>query len=163
VATVKTKKQPKTTKGEDSLDIELRPREDESLGAYIRRMRLIRGMGLGAVADATPKIPESRHVSYSYLSQIELGRALNPSRERLLSIAEALGVPPQWILEKAGFSGGSEVTPEDGASPSPIVQQIALRAGKLDRTDQEAFLQMIDAVVRLRRTRKNSGRKGPKS
>jgi transcriptional regulator with XRE-family HTH domain len=155
-------KSSKSTKGEDALDIELSPRDDESLGAYIRRMRLMRGMGLGAVADATPKVPESRHVSYSYLSQIELGRALKPSRERLLSIAEVLGVPPAWLLEKAGFSGRGELAPEDDSSPSPIVQQIALRAGKLDRTDQEAFLQMIDAVVRLRRSRKDLGRRGPK-
>lgn len=156
-------KQPKSTKGEDALSTELHPRDDESLGAYVRRIRLMRGMGLGEVADATPKVPESRHISYSYLSQIELGRALRPSRERLLSIAEALGLPPQWLLEKAGFSGGSGVIPEESSSPTPIVQQIALRAGKLDRTDQEAFLQMIDAVVRLRRTRRDSGRKGAKS
>ena len=153
----------KSTQGDDALNTELRPREDESLGAYIRRIRLIRGMGLGAVADATPKVPESRHISYSYLSQIEVGRALHPSRERLLSIAEALGVPPEWLLEKAGFKAGSGLTPEDSESPSPIVQQISLRAGKLDRTDQEAFLQMIDAVVRLRHTRHDAGRKGAKS
>ena len=156
-------KQPKSTKGEDALSTDLRPRDDESLGAYIRRIRLMRGMGLGEVADATPKVPESRHISYSYLSQIELGSALRPSRERLLSIAEALGIPPQWLLEKAGFTGGTEVASEDNSSPSPIVHQIALRAGKLDRTDQEAFLQMIDAVVRLRHTRRDSERKGAKS
>ncbi len=156
-------KSSKSTKGEDALDIELRPRDDESLGAYIRRMRLMRGMGLGAVADATPKVPESRHISYSYLSQIEVGRALNPSRERLLSIAEALAVPPEWLLEKAGFRAGTGLTPEDDESPSPIVQQITLRAGKLDRTDQEAFLQMIDAVVRLRHARRAAGRKGTKA
>ena len=151
------------SKGDDALNTELRPREDESLGAYIRRIRLLRGMGLGAVADATPKVPESRHISYSYLSQIEVGRALNPSRERLLSIAEALGVPPEWLLEKAGFKAGTGITPADVESPNPIVQQITLRAGKLDRTDQEAFLQMIDAVVRLRHARREAGRKGTKS
>lgn len=156
-------KQRKSTKGDDSLNTELRPREDESLGAYIRRIRLIRGMGLGEVADATPQVPESRHISFSYLSQIEVGRALHPSRERLLSIAEVLGVPPEWLLEKAGFKAGGGMTPEDVEAPSPIVQQITLRAGKLDRTDQEAFLQMIDAVLRLRHTRREAGRKGAKS
>lgn len=156
-------KHPKSAKGEDALSTELQPRADESLGSYLRRIRLMRGMGLGKVADATPKVPESRHVSYSYLSQIELSRALRPSRERLISIAEVLGLPPQWVLEKAGFAGGGETVAEDSSSPSPIVQQIALRAGKLDRTDQEIFLQMIDAVARLRRTRRDSGRKGAKA
>ncbi len=156
-------KPPKSTKGEESLSIELRPRADESLGAYIRRVRLMRGMGLAEVADATPQVPESRHVSYSYLSQIELSRALSPSRERLMSIAEVLGVPPAWLLEKAGFAGGTEPALDDSGSPSPIVKQIALRAGQLDQTDQEAFLQMIDAVLRMRRKRREGGRKGMKS
>ncbi|MBM3130611.1 MAG: helix-turn-helix transcriptional regulator [Chloroflexi bacterium] len=153
----------KSTRGDGTLNIELRPRADESLGVYIRRIRLVRGMGLTAVADATPKIPESRHVSYSYLSQIELGRALRPSRERLLSIAEALGLPPEWLLEKAGFAAGVETTLDDDSVPSPLVQQIALRAGKLDRTDQEAFLQMIDSIVRLRHARRDAGARGAKS
>ncbi len=156
-------KPPRSTKGEEALIVELRARADESLGAYIRRIRLMRGMGLAEVADATPTVPESRHVSYSYLSQIELGRALSPSRERLVSIALVLGVPPAWLLEKAGFAGGTEPRAEDRGSPSPIVKEIALRAGQLDQTDQEAFLQMIDAVLRMRRRRRHGGRKGAKS
>jgi len=63
----------------------------------------------------------------------------------------------------AGFKAGTGITSEDAEAPSPIVQRITLRAGKLDRTDQEAFLQMIDAVVRLRHTRREAGRKGTKS
>ncbi len=150
----------KSVRGE-APDTELRPRADEPLGSYLRRIRLIRGMGLSEVADATPRVPESQHISYSYLSQIELGRAQSPSRERLISIAQVLGIPPQWVLEKAGFTGGTQSVTESSSS-SPIVQQIALRAGQLDRTDQEAFLQMIDAIVRLRRRRRDSGRGSPK-
>jgi hypothetical protein len=80
-----------------------------------------------------------------------------------MSIAQVLGVPPAWLLEKAGFAGGTEPPAEDREAPSPIVKQIALRAGQLDQTDQEAFLQMIDAVLRMRRKRREGGRKGMKS
>jgi len=150
---------PKSIKEISPVNIDLRSREDEALGTYIRRVRLMRGMSLAEVAHATPRIPESRHISFAYLSQIEVGRALHPSRERLLSIAEALGVPPTWLLEKAGLRADTAITPEDLSPPSPLLQQIALRAEKLERSDQEAFLRMIDAVIRLRRTRRNSRRK----
>ncbi len=132
---------------------EWRPRPEETLGAYLRRIRLMRGMDLGDVSDATPKIPESQHVSQPYLSQIELGRALHPSRERLITIARVLSLPEKWVLEKAGFSGETQVI--EPPALSPLAQQISLRAAQLDPSDQEAFLRMIDAVLRLRRTKRS--------
>lgn len=133
---------------------EWQPRTEETLGAYLRRIRLLRGMDLGDISDITPKIPESQHVSQPYLSQIELGRALHPSRERLISLAHALGLPEKWVLEKAGLIGATQIVPEP-PTPSPLAQQISLRAAQLDPSDQEAFLRMIDAVLRLRRAKRS--------
>ena len=95
-------------------DAELRPFPDESLGEYLRRLRLIRRLDLGDVSVRTPRVPESQHVSQSYLSQLELGRAQNPSRERLIGLARVLEVPEGWILERAGFSGGNVADSSNG-------------------------------------------------
>ena len=133
-------------------DAELRPYPDESLGEYLRRLRLIRNLNLGAVCAQTPQVPESEHVSQSYLSQLELGRALKPSRERLASLARVLDVPEGWILEKAGFSGGNAADAADGLDAQS--RKIALRAAQLNPEERTLLDSMIQGILHARRSRK---------
>lgn len=59
-------------------------------GKEIRRWRTTRGLTLAAVSGASG-------LNLGYLSQIETGKAV-PSIDALLSIAEALDVPPAWLF-----------------------------------------------------------------
>ena len=135
---------PKKTNPLETTD--LFPLPDESLGEYLRRLRLIRGLDLGDVAARTPRTPDSQHVSNSYLSQLELGRAVNPSRERLISLAKVLDVPEAWLLEKAGYSGGQ--TPGDISSDD---RDLLLRASQLSKEDRSILKVIIDGLARRRK------------
>lgn len=131
---------------------ELRPFPDEALGEYLRRLRLIRGLDLGDVSVQTPKVPESQHVSQSYLSQLELGRAQNPSRERLVSLARVLDVPESWILERAGFSSGNASQVSDGLDAQS--RRFALRVAQLNPEERSLLDSMIEGILQARRGRK---------
>ncbi|MCC7163491.1 MAG: helix-turn-helix transcriptional regulator [Anaerolineae bacterium] len=134
---------------------EFRPREAESLGAYIRRVRLMRGLNLPDVARALANEPPSQRISHPYLSQIELGQVFQPSRDRLQSLANVLQINPDWLFEKAQLPlQGAEDTTE----PNPIVSQIATRAAKMEPTDQQMVLDMINVIVK----RRQGQRKGDK-
>lgn len=132
------------------------PRKDESLGAYIRRVRLMRGLNLPDVARALANEPPSQRISHPYLSQIELGQVFQPSRDRLQSLANVLQINPDWLFEKAHLPlQGAEDTTE----PNPIVSQIATRAAKMEPTDQQMVLDMINVIVK-RRQEQRKGDKG---
>ncbi len=143
---------------QEELGTEWRPQPDERLGQYIRRIRLMRGMNLPDVARITSQLQESERVSHPYLSQIELGHVFQPARARLQSIARVLGIPDAWLLEKAGFSAGGTGEPPR-VERNPMVDQIALRAAQMGPADQKLFLQMMEAVVRMRRGESKSGKR----
>ncbi len=139
----------KKPQSQPALDSQLQPRTEESLGQYIRRLRLLRGMSLPDVARFTAHLAPERRVSHPYLSQIELGQVFRPAPERLQSIARVLQVPPEWLLEKAGMDekGVVDISNQDA---SPLVEQIAFRAAQLEPADQKMFLEMIEAVVKMK-------------
>jgi transcriptional regulator with XRE-family HTH domain len=137
-------------------ETELQPRPDETLGQYIRRIRVMRGLNLPDVARVTSQLPKVERVSHPYLSQIELGHVFQPARARLPSIARVLGIPGAMLLEKAGYSaGGTGVPPR--LERNPMVEQIAMRAAQLDPADQKLLLCMMEAVLRMRRGESKSG------
>jgi transcriptional regulator with XRE-family HTH domain len=68
--------------------------ELEALGAFIRAQRTTTGLSLRELAERTK-------VSNAYLSQLERGLH-EPSITVLRSIAEALGLPLQALLARAG-------------------------------------------------------------
>lgn len=139
----------KKTQSNTPPDPEFQPRAEESLGQYMRRLRLMRGMSLPDVARFTSHLPAERRVSHPYLSQIELGQVFRPAPERLRSIARVLQVPPEWLLEKAGIDEDG-VVESSNQTASPLVEQIAFRAARLDPADQKMFLEMIDAIVKMK-------------
>lgn len=139
-------------KGDPKVEVkdeqELRPRQDEALGAYIRRVRLMRGLNLPDVARALANEPPSQRVSHPYLSQIELGQVFQPSRDRLQSIANVLQIKPEWLFEKAGLP----LHGERAAAPrNMMVEQIATRAAEMEPTDQKMLLDMINVILKRRK------------
>lgn len=65
---------------QDTPDPEFQPRAEESLGQYIRRLRLLRGMSLPDVARFISHLPPERRVSHPYLSQDETGQGERTSQ-----------------------------------------------------------------------------------
>lgn len=148
----------KVVKAEQSgLDEDLRPRPEEKLGGYIRRVRLMRGLSLPDVARALADRPSSQRLSHPYLSQIETGQVYQPSRDRLQSLAGVLGVPPEWLYEKA------DLPVEMGARPAVthggIADYIATRATELEPQDQTMILRMIETVLNLRKEERRGRKK----
>ena len=135
---------------------ELQPRAEESLGAYIRRVRLQRGLNLPDVARALANEPPSQRISHPYLSQIELGQVFQPARDRLQSLANVLQINPEWLFEKAHLPMQGA---EDTTQRNPIVSEIATRAAKMEPTDQQMVLDMIRLSVK----RRQGERKGDKT
>lgn len=142
---------------EEFREQELRPHADETLGAYLRRVRMMRGLNLPDVARALAGLPPSQRISHPYLSQIELGQVFQPARDRLQSLASVLGIPPEWLYEKAGLPlmGGAE---RRVADRSPLAEQIATRATELEPSDQKMVLDMIEVVLRRRHGERKAGK-----
>jgi transcriptional regulator with XRE-family HTH domain len=67
----------------------------EALGAFLRAQRQMADLSLRELGALT-------NLSNAYLSQIERGLH-EPSVRVLRSLAEALGVPPETLLAKAGL------------------------------------------------------------
>lgn len=70
---------------------------DLSFGEYIRKLRLEKFPDLSG-----RKFAKEVGITGPYLSNIELGKVPPPSAERVIAIAEKLGVDKQKLLSKAG-------------------------------------------------------------
>jgi len=70
----------------------------DSLGPYLRSVRLGLGLTLREVEEATGK-----EVSNAYLSQLENGKISKPSPHILYALANALGTPYERLMERAGY------------------------------------------------------------
>lgn len=66
-----------------------------ALGSFIRMQRQLADLSLREMANLTK-------LSNAYLSQVERGLH-QPSLKVLRAIAEALGIPPEQLLGRAGF------------------------------------------------------------
>jgi transcriptional regulator with XRE-family HTH domain len=128
---------------------DLKPFLDETLGQYLRRLRLIRGINLSDVSAKTAQIPGGASVSISYLSHLELGLQQTPSREVLLSLARVLEVPPGPLFELAGYSSRGLEPPEEELDPE--AREIALRAAQLEPAERRMLDTMIRGLLEHRR------------
>lgn len=70
----------------------------ESLGRYLKSVRLGSKMTLRDVEEATGK-----EVSNAYLSQLESGKITKPSVHVLYALSTSLGVPYETLMERAGY------------------------------------------------------------
>jgi transcriptional regulator with XRE-family HTH domain len=69
-----------------------------SLGELVRELRQRRGWTQEQLAEATG-------MDQTSISQIETGRTLRPSYERMLGLAAALAIPVADLLQAAGLAG----------------------------------------------------------
>jgi len=72
--------------------------DGSALGRYLVKARSDKKMSLRAVEDAT-----GGEVSNAYLSQLETGKITKPSPHILYSLSEALHVPYEALMERAGY------------------------------------------------------------
>lgn len=124
----------------NNFDPELQPAPAETLGQYIRRVCLIRGVKLSDFSRATARF--GAQVSEIHLSHFELDMVPNRSIEHLTSLAMVLNIPPQGLIEKSEMSGtavkhGAQEDLQDGA-----------RLVTFDANEQEMILAMIEEVLR---------------
>jgi transcriptional regulator with XRE-family HTH domain len=101
-----------------------------ALGDLIRSQRRLANLSLRQLADLA-------QVSNPYLSQIERGLH-EPSLRVLVSIAEALGLPPDTLLARAGLLR-EEDHPQDTGDPRAVMER-TIRADPLLTDDQKDAL-----------------------
>lgn len=110
--------------------------QQEALGAFIKTQRQVANLSLREMARLTD-------VSNAYLSQIERGLH-QPSVRVLRSLAEALNVSAETLLQQAGLIGddaqtGPDKAPEPPAGPERTVAAI-LADPSLTPEQREALL-----------------------
>jgi transcriptional regulator with XRE-family HTH domain len=109
----------------------------EALGAFLRAQRQMADLSLRELGSLT-------NLSNAYLSQIERGLH-EPSVRVLRSLAEALGVPPETLLAKAGLLNDEEAEPGEAALPGT---EEAIRADPaLDESQKEALLSVYRSFL----------------
>ena len=99
----------------------------ESLGEFIRTQREITQLSLRQLANLA-------RISNPYLSQIERG-IYKPSADVLKSLAQALGISPETLFERAGFLDPDEEHPE----PTSVEEAIRLDS-RLSVDQKEALI-----------------------
>jgi transcriptional regulator with XRE-family HTH domain len=101
----------------------------EALGAFLRAQRQMADLSLRELGALT-------NLSNAYLSQIERGLH-EPSVRVLRSLAEALGVPPETLLAKAGLLDEDAA----GEAVEALSAEDAIRADPgLSESQKEALL-----------------------
>ena len=109
------------------------PEEQFDLGTRIRRIREERGMKLSQLEDASG-------VTRGYLSQLENGKASNPSVEHMRKIAQGLGVNLVELL-------GEEAEAETTAAKLPKgLKEFAAEAKKRGIKLTENDIHMLSAI-----------------
>jgi transcriptional regulator with XRE-family HTH domain len=101
-----------------------------ALGDLIRSQRRLANLSLRQLAELA-------QVSNPYLSQIERGLH-QPSLRVLVAIAEALGMPPDTLLARAGMLREDDV-PRDASDPRAVMER-TIRADPLLTDEQKDAL-----------------------
>jgi transcriptional regulator with XRE-family HTH domain len=102
----------------------------EALGAFLRAQRQMADLSLRELGALT-------NLSNAYLSQIERGLH-EPSVRVLRSLAEALGVPPETLLAKAGLL--DEDAPGDAAQTTASAEDAIRADPDLSESQKDALL-----------------------
>jgi len=130
------------------------PREDESLGEYLRRLRELRGLSLTDALRRSESLPKPQRITPDWLSRAERDRYQQPSSEKLRILAQLYRVPATWILDKAGLQSlPADIPAGDGVDqyqqwPADI-QLLALRATELSPVAVKQLLEMANFIKEL--------------
>ena len=116
-------------------------RQREALGAYIRSQRKLANLSLRQLADIAK-------VSNPYLSQIERGLHA-PSVRVLRSIAEALDLSAETLLEQAGLLEDAHNGASASRSTPPTERAIRIDP-RLSDAQKEALISVYRSYVAAR-------------
>jgi len=108
-----------------------------ALGAFIRALRSTAGLSLRDLAERT-------RVSNAYLSQVERGLH-EPSITVLRAIADALGIPLESLLARAGVFDSP--APEENPSATPDTEAAILKDPFLSEPQRVALLSVYRSFV----------------
>jgi transcriptional regulator with XRE-family HTH domain len=108
-----------------------------SLGRYIRMQRQLADLSLRQLADMTK-------VSNAYLSQVERGLH-QPSLRVLRSIADALNLSADTLLNQAGMAGG-----DGAAAPRSTTEAAIMSDPDLGPEERDALLRVYRSLRRSR-------------
>ncbi len=108
-----------------------------ALGAFIRAHRSTAGLSLRDLAERT-------RVSNAYLSQVERGLH-EPSITVLRAIADALGIPLESLLARAGVFDSP--VPREQAPAPPDTEAAILRDPELSEPQRVALLSVYRSFV----------------
>lgn len=78
--------------------LEDKEEDRDSLGPYLKSLRLGLGLTLREVEDATEK-----EISNAYLSQLENGKISQPSPHILYTLANVYGASYEGLMQRAGY------------------------------------------------------------
>ncbi len=110
----------------------------EAFGEYLRTQRRLAEMSLRELAAHT-------RVSNAYLSQIERGLH-QPSVRVIRAVADALGIPPEQVLARAGmlrFAGESE----PARSGAPDVESAIRAEDRLTEEQKQALITVFRSYL----------------
>ena len=117
---------------------------EQTLGAYLRNLRLARRLTLRDVEEASG-------VSNPYLSQLETDKIAKPSPHVLHKLAPVYGAPYETLMEKAGYLRRAE--PGAAGPPRRAGRLPAFSKDELTAEEEEALLEYL-AFLRSRRPKK---------
>jgi transcriptional regulator with XRE-family HTH domain len=110
-----------------------------ALGAFIRAQRQLADLSLREMAALT-------RISNAYLSQVERGLH-EPSMTVLRAIAGALGLTPEQLLAKAGWTQ-AVADPADVAASAPASTEDSIRRDpRLTEAQREALLGVYRSFI----------------
>jgi len=114
-----------------------------AIGAYIRSQRELSSLSLRELARLT-------QVSNAYLSQLERGLH-DPSLRVLVSIAEALNISVEDLLQRGRESSGETDGAATGATAATAATEAAIRSDpNLSTAEKDALLSVYRSYVRDR-------------
>ncbi len=115
----------------------------EAFGRYLKAQRNVSDLSLRELGRMT-------NLSNAYLSQLERGLH-EPSLRVMRSLADALGIPLETLLEQTGWSAGGATEPTSGAT------ETAIRADPLlSDAQKEALLAVYGSYVAEARRREGA-------
>ena len=107
----------------------------DTLGETLRLTRKLKGLSLREVEERTG-------ISNAYLSQLETGKAENPSPHVLHKLSEVYDVPYESLMKAAGYL--VKPGPKSGPPKRPSAIQAALMSAKLTPEEEKKVAEFIE-------------------
>lgn len=116
------------------------------LGEELRRIRTIKAISLRKIEEATG-------VSNAYLSQLENGKAENPSPHILYKLSTFLEIPYDSLMEAAGYYTKPLVTTRGAPKRRVTAIQAALMSASLSDEEEKEVADFIGYIRSRPRSR----------